>query len=738
MTLRQSIAAAAILALSPALAMHRRASASQAPAANEVKVQSAEVVVDAIVTDRRNRIVTNLKVDDFIVSEDGVPQKVASFQLYRGTPGAGKEKEPTAAATTSALTAEASTSPLPAFTILLLDYSTVELQNQKLVREAAAKYVREKLQPNERIAIFVVSTSLRFLTDFTNDSATLLAALKASDVRGSALSAETADLEEGITKGQSTTAVPSGVSAPGAAEGGRTAGAANPGISGGASNPLEAAALRRIAGQYAALRSGIESQQTREVLTAIRAIGLGVRSIEGRKSLLLFSQGFVIAQPLWPTLQSVVDAANRAEVAIYSIDASGLQAGSLTGATVQRDEFTAGLAPSENEHPLAQMDRMKASGGEDLFDRASQVGHDLPESALRYLANSTGGFLIHNTNDLSVGLARVSEEMRTYYRLTYRPTNQAFDGGFRKIRVEMRAPQLAVRARSGYYAIAPGFELLAAEEYQVAAQWLATEATRMPLYLRAGAFREQGREYRVPVVLEIPTSEVQFEKHGDVNEARFQIVGLVRDIRNALLMRFGGRTQLTATAAEYDALKIGNISFLEMLRLPAGRPYSFEVFVKDLVSGRVSRGESGLFLREPEPELALSTILLARNAEKATGSPQFLSVEGVKILPSARCAFRNGENLIFYFDIYNPQLGADKKTDLAVEVFVLQGTKRVDLNLPDYLLSEPVSGQPSHVTVARFAQLAGLAAGEYSLVVNVHDALAGRSQSAHAAFSVVN
>ena len=238
----------------------------------------------------------------------------------------------------------------------------------------------------------------------------------------------------------------------------------------------DAMALRRIAAQYAALRSALDRQQTREVLTAIRAIALGVKHIEGRKSLLLFSQGFIISQPLWPDLQSVVDAANRAQLAIYSIDARGLETRSLSGALVQRDEMTAALGPTENErNPLAQEDRMRATGGEDVFDRVSQVGSDLPESSLRYLAVATGGFLIHNTNDLSLGLARASEDMRTYYVLSYRPAKETFDGKFRQVRVEVRDKQLSVRARGGYYAIPSGFELLSPAEYQVVAQWHGAE-----------------------------------------------------------------------------------------------------------------------------------------------------------------------------------------------------------------------------------------------------------------------
>jgi VWFA-related protein len=717
----------------------QQSAAPQNSQPDTIKVQAAEVVIDAIVTDKRNHLVPNLKAEDFTVYEDGVAQKLSSFHIYRGgSPGPVKEQEQTGPTATSAPPAPASQQP-PTLTILLLDYSTVELQNQKLVREASMKYVREKLQANELMAVFTLGSSLHFLTDFTSDRDTLLSALNSTDIRGSALAAERGDLNQGIGNSQSTDGL-SGVTQPVVAAG-PAAASAGAGMGASGSAAANAMALQRIAAQYAALRSAMDRQQTREVLTAVRAIALGVKHIPGRKSLLLFSQGFVIQQIMWPEMNSVVDAANRAQLAIYSIDARGLETRPLSSSLVPRDELTAALGPSENEHnPLAQQDRIRATGGENVFDRVGQVGHDLPEAALRYLANSTGGFLIHNTNDLALGMTRVSEEMRTYYMLSYRSSNQVFDGKFRQVKVEVHVPQLSVRARGGYYAIPAGFELLSPEEYQVEAQWRAAEpVARMPLYLRAGAFREAGKDYRVPVILEIPTSAVRFEKNGAVEQARFEIIGLVRDAHETLLMRFGGRTQFNASSAEYDALKAGNISFLETLHLPEGSSYSFEVLVKDELSGKVSRGEYGLYLREPQPELGLSTILLARDVEKATRpGAQFLSVGGVKILPSARCQFHNGDNLIFYLDVYNPQLQPDKRTDLAVEVFLLQGARRVDLKLPPYHLSQTVSEMLPHVTVARFIQLAGLAEGDYSLVVSVRDALAGRSTSAHAAFTVIN
>src|SRR6266851_248505 len=107
-----------------------------------IKVQAAEVVVDAIVTDKRNHLVSNLKAEDFTVYENGAAQKLSSFHIYRGgSPASVKEQEQTGPTATSAPPAPAPQQP-PTLTILLLDYSTVELQNQKLVREASMKYVR--------------------------------------------------------------------------------------------------------------------------------------------------------------------------------------------------------------------------------------------------------------------------------------------------------------------------------------------------------------------------------------------------------------------------------------------------------------------------------------------------------------------------------------------------------------------------------------------------------------------
>ena len=49
----------------------------------------------------------------------------------------------------------------------------------------------------------------------------------------------------------------------------------------------------------------------------------------------------------------------------------------------------------------------------------------------------------------------IAHEIRNQYVLAYTPSNQAMDGSFRKIRVDVNVPDVSVRTRSGYYAPRP-------------------------------------------------------------------------------------------------------------------------------------------------------------------------------------------------------------------------------------------------------------------------------------------
>ena len=78
------------------------------------------------------------------------------------------------------------------------------------------------------------------------------------------------------------------------------------------------------------------------------------------------------------------------------------------------------------------------------------------QESLNELAQSTGGFLIANTNDFKPAMARIATDIGSYYEAAYAPVVQEFDGKFRKIEVKVTRPGVTVQSRSGYFALPPG------------------------------------------------------------------------------------------------------------------------------------------------------------------------------------------------------------------------------------------------------------------------------------------
>jgi VWFA-related protein len=71
---------------------------------------------------------------------------------------------------------------------------------------------------------------------------------------------------------------------------------------------------------------------------------------------------------------------------------------------------------------------------------------------LRTLAENTDGIAVVNNNDLDKGLKRISDDLTSYYLLGYYSTNPKLDGRYRTLKVRVKQPGVQVRARPGYRA----------------------------------------------------------------------------------------------------------------------------------------------------------------------------------------------------------------------------------------------------------------------------------------------
>ena len=119
----------------------------------------------------------------------------------------------------------------------------------------------------------------------------------------------------------------------------------------------------------------------------------------------------------------LMDVANRNNASFYPIDPRGLAA------------FDSDIGP-ERPPPLTV----------DMANLSRRI------ETLRTLAENTDGIATVDTNDLDKGLRRISDDLSSYYLLGYYTTNTKLDGQFRKITVKVNRPGVEVRARRGYRA----------------------------------------------------------------------------------------------------------------------------------------------------------------------------------------------------------------------------------------------------------------------------------------------
>lgn len=675
-----------------------------------VTIKSHLVNIDVVVKDRRGKFVTDLKAEDFVVVENGVPQKVVFFDPPLTGGGAGAAAAKTGA---GALTLEGSRTRArqPRNIIsLVLDGNTTDLANMRQSMAGAVKYIRERVTDADRVAVFSVSSGLQLLQPFTSDRERLVAAVeRAHTSTNASKNFEQRDIAENISR----------LGEKGAAAQGNEA-AATPGQGQMLSGPAQAESMlaARVLKQYQLLRSVLGQQQTRPVLAALAAICEGQRAVPGKKTLVLFSQGFVAPASLDWQVRSTIDIANRANVSIYVIDAAGLRASAPAGGGPVPGSPLAGVSGI-----VSQEERIRAVGGENVFDRARFEGIDREFDILYRISEESGGRFIKNTNDIAGGLARVDDEVRARYTLGYQSTDSNFDGSFRKVRLEVRRPDAEVVTRPGYYAVAPDEVVpLSPDDKRLLAGFAAAEANpALPLSVELVPFRSDEGLYTVPVSMELPPAAVKFERKGTGQRMHLDFLGVVREGPGRILSRLGGSFDVALTDEQYRAILNNNISYRQDMALAPG-DYTVELIVRDRLSGKVAARRERLNVPEAGAGFAATRVVLSRHVEPARGAAEDVFRDGeVLIRPTPGREFTAADNLIIFFKLYNAAVDpATARASVRVTVILSKDGKAVAKPF-GYDLAGGAQGAVPTLTFARFVPLKGLAPGRYEAAVESRD-----------------
>lgn len=239
------------------------APADQQPGA-VIKKETRLVLVDAVVTDKKGNYIHDLTKGDFKVLEDNKEQPISTFSFG----------------------AEATTQPNSQrhYLILFFDNSTMAVPDQIQARGAAQKFIEANAGPDRLMAVVDFGGALRIVQNFTANSVLLRAAV--SGVKSSA-----------VDPNAPAPDVPVTVASAGPA-------------------PIGISSLGRAAADFGA----------RSMLLAVRSLAKNLRGIPGRKMVILFSGGFPLNTENESELTATIDACNKSNVAIYAVDARGLQA----------------------------------------------------------------------------------------------------------------------------------------------------------------------------------------------------------------------------------------------------------------------------------------------------------------------------------------------------------------------------------------------------------------------------
>ena len=405
---------------------------SSAPALSQddvIRVNTELVQTDVTVFDKKGRFVDGLTASDFELVIDGKPQdisffeRVAFYNTERGT-----TSDPSIADNPAAVSARQRT--------VLFFVDDLHLSPTSLVqtRKSLLNFVNQGMLPNDQVAITSSSGQIGFLQQFTDDRTVLQAAVARLNYRANAkLDMEKPPMSEfqasKIQQGDES-AISYYV-----AEMMKQNCFRSP--SGEYICMIEAQSARNLVIQRARQITMNTAPDTKNTLLMLEGLMRTAAQLPGRKLMFLISDGFYLNDPQTGSrdrIKRITDAAGRAGVVIYTLDARGLVTEALDVLN-DRPIDSEGLTMSATMGDIA----------------ASQDG-------LNALARDTGGQAFRNTNrPMAEWVRQVLDENSTYYILAWRPLSDDQKGrGFKNVQIRVKGrPELTARMRRGYFRTTP-------------------------------------------------------------------------------------------------------------------------------------------------------------------------------------------------------------------------------------------------------------------------------------------
>ena len=708
-----------ILNLNTAVLAQTPTRPDQKPVPQEQEVEKIvtgtnEVLLDAVVRDKKGHFIKDLRQSDFEVYEDGVPQTIKSFRIVNREPVQTSTNAPTngpgetAASVQPPAPVVANSNRLGAVALV---FDRLGPEARTIARQAALGYIKDGIRIDDYVGVFRIDLTLHAEQRFTNNEQLVKQAIERVVSRSpSTFDSKTEQIAK-LAERQGALQDQIANSAAGGGAGNDPSSA----IGGAASDAAFMAMTQNILEGFDRLEKNQQGYATTDGLLAIiNEMG----RLPGRKALVFFSEGVVLPTEVMDHYRSVISNANRANVSIYSVDAAGLRSASadiLAGTSLTKLGQARARVAGQNRDPFGSMMR-------DL-ERNEEIMRSNPESGLRALADETGGVLISNTNDPGTRLRQVDEDLHSYYLLSYTPRNQNYDGRFRQVSLKLTRSGLEIQARKGYYALAntSGSPVLAYEAPALAILGGKADANAFPSRTAAFSFPETDKPGLVPVLVEVPGDAIGFIKSAEKKSygTNFSIVVLIKDQEQRVVRKLSNQYLLSGPLENLETAKRGTILFYREALLEPGQ-YSISSVVYDAITNRASTNVASVTVPPADASnLKMSSIVVIKKAERVPKDQQAsnpLHFEEVMLYPNLGEPVQKSisKDLALFVTVYPPK-GDTFIPKLNLEL--ARGGKPVG----QFSYDLPPADQSGRIQYASAIPLAKFQPGEYELKVAVQD-----------------
>jgi VWFA-related protein len=584
--------------------------------------KSQLVVETVVVKDKQGKFIPGLTAKDFTVTEDNVPQTI-KFCEHQNLAA---QEAPAAVSTPSnenikiykQLTRTQIAPEAPEnsryknrrLLAMYFDMTAMRPADQLRALSAAEKFLRTEITTVDLVAILrYQGGSVDILQDFTADRNRLLSILETMVVGEGQGSAETVDdassADTGAAFGQDDTE--------------------------------------------------FNVFNTDRQLSALETAAKMLSQLQEKKSLIYFASGLRLnGIDNQAQLRATVDAAIRAGVSFWPVDARGLVAEAPLGDATQGSPGNSGMY----------------SG---TAAQANTTNFQQSQDTLFALAGDTGGKALFDNNDLTLGIVQAQQSIEDYYVVGYYTSNTARNGHFRRVKISLNQDTTAkLDYRQGYYADKEfsKFTTVDKERQLEDALMLEDPITELSIAMEIDHFQLNRAEYFVPIVVKIPGRELALAKRGGAEHTLIDFVGEIKDL-------VGGAT--VSNVRDNVNIKLSDATAVELAHRPIeydtgftllpGK-YMIKFLARDDETGRIGTYQTNFTIPNLNKEAAhvpISSVVLSSQrvdlkdalytvekgkdrAKEEVVNP--LVQNGQKLIPSVNRVFRQNQNMYVYLQAY--------------------------------------------------------------------------------------